>query len=134
MILTEQQPTDAMTPCVRQASQETACRLVTGMAWTESQSPVSHAQGERLFHQIIKLTSEPDVCLLAGCFMSLQNASVSQGRICSDNCTCCHTEKKVADQTGYLTQSQYSDTGPTSHGADPIRPGVWQGSLWKANI
>ena len=28
-----------------------------------------------------------------------QHASVSQGRICSHNCTCCHTETGVADQT-----------------------------------
>ena len=31
-------------------------------------------------------------CLLAGCLTSQQQASVSQGRICSDNFTCCHTE------------------------------------------
>ena len=54
-------------------------------------------------------------------------ASVSQGRICSDNFTCCHTETAVADQTFYLTQSQYTDTGQTSPSADPITPGAWQG-------
>ena len=32
------------------------------------------------------------VSLLVGCFTSQQHASVSQGRICSDNVTCCHTE------------------------------------------
>ena len=69
------------------------------------------------------------VCLLVGCLTSQQQASVSQGRICSDNCTCCHTEIEVADQTFYLTQSQYTDTGPTSPSADPITPGAWQGSL-----
>ena len=42
-------------------------------------------------------------CLLAGCLTSQQHATVSQGRICSDNSTCCHTEKKIADQTFYLT-------------------------------
>ena len=35
------------------------------------------------------------------------------------------TEIGVADQTFYLTQSQYTDTGPS---ADPITPGAWQGS------
>ena len=45
--------------------------------------------------------------------------SVSQGRICLDKSTCCHTIE-VADQTFYLTQSQYTDTGPTSPTADPI--------------
>ena len=70
--------------------------------------------------------------LLAGCLTFQQQASVSQGRICSDNFTCCHTEIEVADQTVYLTQ--YTDTGPTSPSADPIRPGAWQGSHWSANL
>ena len=45
------------------------------------------------------------VCLFAGCLTSQQHASVSQGRICSDNFTCCHTEIEVADQTFHLIQS-----------------------------
>ena len=67
--------------------------------------------------------------LLAGCLTSQQQASVSQGRICSDNFTCCHTEIEVADQTFYLAQSQYTDTGPTSPSADPITPGAWSASF-----
>ena len=74
------------------------------------------------------------VCWLVGCLTSQQQASVSQGRICSDNFTYCHTEIDVADQTFYLTQSQYNDTGPTSPSADPITPGAWQGSHWSANF
>ena len=74
------------------------------------------------------------VCLLVGCLTSQQQASVSQGRICSDNFTCCHTEIEVAHQTFYLTQSQYTDTGPTSPNADPITPGAWQGSHWSGNF
>ena len=74
------------------------------------------------------------VCLSVGCLTSQQHASVSQGRIYSDNCTCCHTETEVADQTFYLTQSQYTDTRPTSPSADPITPGAWQGSYWSANF
>ena len=70
------------------------------------------------------------VCWLVGCLTSHQHASVSLGQICSDNLTCCHTEIQVADQTSYLTQSQYTDTGPTSPSADPITPGAWQGSHW----
>ena len=54
------------------------------------------------------------VCWLLACFTSQQHVNVSQGRICSDNFTCCHTEIEAADPTFYLTQSQYSDTGPTS--------------------
>ena len=72
--------------------------------------------------------------LVVGCLTSQQHASVSQGRICSDNFTCCHTETEAADQTFYLTQSQYTDTGPTSPSADPITPGAWQGSHWSANF
>ena len=30
-------------------------------------------------------------CLFVGCFTSQQQACVSQGQICSGNCTCCHT-------------------------------------------
>ena len=61
---------------------------------------------------------------LVGCLTSQQHASVSQGRFCSDNFTCCHTEIEVADQTFHLTQSQYTDTGLTSPSADPITPGA----------
>ena len=72
--------------------------------------------------------------MYVGCLTSQQQASVSQGRICSDNFTYCYTEIKVANQTFYLTQSQYIDTGPTSPSADPIILGAWQGSHWSANF
>ena len=72
--------------------------------------------------------------MLVGCLTSQQQASVSQGRICSDNFTCCHTEIEAADQTFHLTQSHYTDTRPTSPSADPITPGAWQGSHWSANF
>ena len=75
-----------------------------------------------------------EVGWLVGCLTSQQHASVSQRRICSDNFTCCPTETEVADQTFHLTQSQYTDTGPTSPSADPITPGAWQGSHWSANF
>ena len=71
---------------------------------------------------------------LLACLTSQQQASVSQGRICSDSFTCCHTEIEVADQTFYLTQSHYTDPRPTSPSADPITPGAWQGSHWSANF
>ena len=72
--------------------------------------------------------------LFVGCLTSQRQASVSQGRICSDNFTCCHTEIEVADQSFYLTQSQYTDTRLTSPSADPIMSGAWQGSHWSANF
>ena len=80
-----------------------------------------HSSGVRLF-----------VCWFVGCLTSQQHASVSQGRICSDNFTCCHIETEVADQTFYLTQSLYTDTGLTSPSADPIMTSAWQGSYWSA--
>ena len=61
------------------------------------------------------------VCLFVGWLLNVPE-SVSQGRICSDNFTCCHTQMQVADQTFHLTQSQYTDTGPTSPCSDPITP------------
>ena len=73
-------------------------------------------------------------CCLVACLTSQQHACVSQGRICSDNFTCCHTEIEVADQTFYLSQSRYTDTGLTNPSTDPISPDAWQGSHWSANF
>ena len=69
-----------------------------------------------------------------GCLMSQQHASVSQGWIYSDKFMCCHTEIEVADQTFHFTQSQYTDTGPTSPSTDPITPVAWQGSHLRVNF
>ena len=52
----------------------------------------------------------------------------------SENCTCCHSEIHVAHQIFYLTQSQYTYTGQTSPGADPVNPGSRQGSHWSINF
>ena len=79
------------------------------------------------------LNDIPVTGLFVVCLTSQQQASVSQGRVCSDNFTCCHTEVE-ADQTFSLTQSQYTDTGPTSPSTDPVTPGAWQGSHWSANF
>ena len=35
-----------------------------------------------------------------------------------------YTMRQVADQTLYLTQSQYTDVGPTSPSTGPITPGA----------
>ena len=63
-----------------------------------------------------------------------QHASVPQGRIYSDICTCCHTEIEVTGQTFYLTKSQYTDTGPTGPCTDPITPGAWHCSHCNASF
>ena len=72
--------------------------------------------------------------LFVGCVTSQQHASVSQGRICSDNFAYCHTEIEAADQTFHLTQSQYTDTGPSSPSTDPLTPDAWQYGNWSANF
>ena len=95
---------------------------------SENQNETKSNKQNTHVHTTICVSMVVFVCLLVGCLMSQQQASVSQGRICSDNFTCCHTEIEVADPTFYLTQSQYTDTGPTSPSADPITPGAWQGS------
>ena len=99
---------------------------------------VSGRSQRRILHPLCTSTQHCPTshryCLLVGCLTSQQQASVSQGRICSDNFTCCHTETEVADQMFYFTQSQYTDTGLTSPSADPITPGAWQGSHWSANF
>ena len=68
----------------------------------------------------------PRVRGFVGCLTFQQHASAFQGRICSDNFTCCHTEIQVADQTFHLRKSQYTDIRPTSPSTDPIPPGAWQ--------
>ena len=55
------------------------------------------------------------------------------GSALTNNSTICHTEIEAADQTVYLTHSQY-DTRPTGLSADPIMPGAWQGSHWNASF
>ena len=74
------------------------------------------------------------VCWLVACLTSQQHASVCQGRIYSDDFTCCYTDLEFANQTFHLTQSQYTDTGRTSPSTDTITPGAWQGSHWSANV
>ena len=57
--------------------------------------------------------------LFVGWLTSQQHSSASQGWICEENCTYCHTF--------HLTESQYTDRGPTSPSTDPTTPGAWQG-------
>ena len=72
--------------------------------------------------------------LLVACLTFQQHPSVSEGRIFSDNYTCCHIKIEVADQTFYLSQSPHTDTGPTKPRADRITPGAWLGSHWSTNF
>ena len=86
------------------------------------------------------------VCLFVGLFVCVcvfwllvcvtpkQHANVSQERIFWDNWTCCHTEIVVADQTYYLAQSQYTDTGATSFSAYRVAQDAWQVSHYSTNF
>ena len=79
--------------------------------------------------------SQLPVCLLVACLTSQQQTIVYlRDGSAQTIFTCCHTEIEVADQTFYLTQSQYTDTGPTGPSADIILPGAWQGRHWSANF
>ena len=71
---------------------------------------------------------------MVGCLTSKQHASVSQRRMGSDKCTCCQTEVQVLRVACYVTQSQYTDTWPTSPSADPVTPGAWQRSHLSTNF
>ena len=85
--------------------------------------------------QYAECVSERDLQGLFVCWLlNIPAACKCISGICSDNCTCCHTEIEIADQTFHPTQSQYTDTGPTSPITDSITPGACQGSHWSANF
>ena len=60
--------------------------------------------------KLCNLKGSPNFVLL----LVAKRPSNIQGQICSSSFTCCPTEIEVADQTFHLTQSQYTDTRPTS--------------------
>ena len=108
----------------------TTCRTTPSSRSTSSRTPPTWRRSGVTVSGIFAVVV---VVRFVGWFICLtpqQLASVSQGRICSDKFTCCHTEIEVADPTFYLTHSQYTDTGPTSPSADPLMPDAWQGSHW----
>ena len=74
------------------------------------------------------------VVWLVGSLTSPPHAGVSQGRIRSNDCTCCHAKIEIADQTRYQTQTRYTDTLPTSPRAEPATPGAWQGRQQSTNF
>ena len=78
--------------------------------------PYSTALRSDFFHELKWETQK------FACWLLSQPATCKciSGPICSDNCTCCHTEIEAADQTFHLPQSQYTDTGPNGSCTDPI--------------
>ena len=82
-----------------------------------------------------KRKEKREVCLLVGWLLNVPaTCECISGTDLLGHFTCCHTEIEIADPTFYLTQSQYTNTGPTSPSADLITPGAWQGSHWSANF
>ena len=120
-------PTQAKVPASTAGGPGYAPRRVILELWLSSGDPVRY-----LAYGLVRLVGP--VSWLVGWLTSQQHPNVSQGRICSDNFTCCNTQIEVADPTFHLTQSQYTDTGPTSPSTDPITPGAWQGSHWSVNF
>ena len=59
----------------------------------------------------VRQENKVSVVELPACLTPKQHASISQGRIYLE---------QVADQTFYLPQSKYTNTGTTSPRADPI--------------
>ena len=141
---TDTLPTSHSADHISQGSHWTANFLVIGMtrpgkipSQAGFEPRIFRCRGKHLNHKANKASTAmrgDERCLLVGCLKSQQHGSVSQARICSDNCACCHTEIEVGDPTSHLTQSQYTDTGPTSPSTDPIGPGAWQGSHWSASF
>ena len=87
-----------------------------------------------LSHMLVYLRDAPVGTVLGAATLREKLPSVSQGRTCWDSFRCCHTEREVADQTFCLTQSLYTDTGPTSPSVDPTMPRACQGSHGSTNF
>ena len=51
----------------------------------------------------VVVTAVVAVVVFLGCFKPWQYTSCLPGKVCSDGCTCCHTETETTDYT-YLTQ------------------------------
>ena len=90
---------------------------VNGLLWQkdrgrqqQNQQQTAEEMGKRS-SRLSSWDSKSTLLLLVGCLTSQQHASVSQGQICSDSCTCCHTEVEVADQVFYIMQSECTDMG-----------------------
>ena len=73
------------------------------------------------------------LCLLVACLTSPNHSGCISGMDLL-NFTSCHTERKVANQTFYLTPTQYTDTRLTCPNTNPITPGVWQSSHWSTSF
>ena len=69
-----------------------------------------------------------------GWLVTQRPSNTLQGRTYSHSCPNCHAEIKAAKQTCSFTQSQYTDTGPTSPSVDPVAPDAQEGSNLTTNV
>ena len=65
------------------------------------------------------------------CLTSQQHASVSQGWICSDNCTCCHTEIEVCRSNSHPVTVYWCPANQSQPW--PYNARCLAGSHWSAN-
>ena len=94
------------------------------MAVCQSEQPIADSIFCSRFIECVRMIA----CVICASRWEASRARIYHRPNCSDKCTCRHTEIRVPDQTSCLTQSQSTDAGPTSASANPIAPGVRQGS------
>ena len=90
-----------------------------GAIWDFSHS--LHWVSNRLQHAI----TWPRRCCFSGWLLNIPTMCEMDH---IDYCLCSYAEMKATGQTCYLTQSQYTDTRPTSYSPGNRMPGAWQGS------
>ena len=72
------------------------CVCKKGAGHNAPNAMVSGALGRYLPYVNTSLKDVKLLLLCVGCLMSQQNTGISQGRIFTDKCTCCHAEIEVA--------------------------------------
>ena len=97
----------------------------------KGEQPPERSQGHQKLKQITRESNKNNNLFVSWLLNAPATCECISGTDLLRQCTCCHTEREAEDQTLYFTQSQYTDTGPTT---DPISPGTWQGSHWSANF
>ena len=144
--------------CPQRASRidwlETPCRLAVALKWSTwgSMGPFAlsltttrlHAWHAGHWAMVMDLLSREPGLLLEGVYgdnhlfllliaRSFYTVCLRDGSI-QTILLCHHDEIEVAVQTICSTQSQYTDTGPPSPGADLMTPAVWQCNRWSAKF
>ena len=119
----------------RLAGQPLECKLLSHWYDPTQKNPHRASRNPtqvRLLIEVDALTTKP-----TGRFNTMQ--CISHGQIAHIISTCCHTETEAANHTQsqytcYFTQSQYTDTRPTSSIHDPVTPGAAKGCPWRTSV